>query len=274
MTRRSEASRGSRRRSGRIPPGRRVSTSSARRVRELAGMLADACGEDRVSATRALGEMGAAARGTLAEMLPNVGAKDAELREATLRALAEVWREEEAKGRARLRADRGEGGGRGGEDGESGGGANGCSGGGARSRRGPPASTASLGRKVGGQIPLRVVDPRRRARGFRLSLRRPRTVPFPVRFAPLRSARRSRPLSRCSPSPPRRFSATSTAAFARRRAICAATFARQGVEPGRDASTSCWLKSGPTKSGSRRVAGRADPPRVLQPPHGQEQATR
>ena len=33
------------------------STSSARRVRELAGMLADACGEVRVSATRALGEL-------------------------------------------------------------------------------------------------------------------------------------------------------------------------------------------------------------------------
>ena len=48
----------------------------------------------RLAATRALGRGGANARGALTKLLPNLRAADAELREATLRALESAWRDD------------------------------------------------------------------------------------------------------------------------------------------------------------------------------------
>jgi hypothetical protein len=70
-----------------------VSENVARELDALAPLLADACGFVRLAATRALARGGANARGALTKLLPNLRAADAELREATLRALESAWRD-------------------------------------------------------------------------------------------------------------------------------------------------------------------------------------
>ena len=65
------------------------------RLDALAALLSDDCGEVRLAATRAIGARRAAARGHLAAIMPNLGAADATLREATLAALANIWKEDE-----------------------------------------------------------------------------------------------------------------------------------------------------------------------------------
>ena len=70
-----------------------VSENVARELDAFAPLLADACGFVRLAATRALARGGANARGALTKLLPNLRAADAELREATLRALESAWRD-------------------------------------------------------------------------------------------------------------------------------------------------------------------------------------
>ena len=67
------------------------------RLDALAALLSDDCGEVRLAATRAVGARRAAARGHLAAIMPNLGAADATLREATLAALANIWKEDERR---------------------------------------------------------------------------------------------------------------------------------------------------------------------------------
>ena len=71
-----------------------VSENVARELDAFAPLLTDACGFVRLAATRALGRGGANARGALTKLLPNLRAADAELREATLRALESAWRDD------------------------------------------------------------------------------------------------------------------------------------------------------------------------------------
>ena len=78
-----------------------VSENVARELDAFAPLLADACGFVRLAATRALGRGGANARGALTKLLPNLRAADAELREATLRALESAWRDDGASASSR-----------------------------------------------------------------------------------------------------------------------------------------------------------------------------